>query len=361
MKKQRLVIKIGSSSLTKEDGSLSFEKLIDHVQAISELVHQGHEVIFISSGAVAAGFKEIGYPVRPNTLEGRQASAAVGQGMLMQAYAEAFRFHSIKTGQMLLTRQNFSAHEDYKNVHAVLEELLKRQVLPIINENDSVSVKGLMFGDNDMLSALVSGMVHADLLIMLTDINGLYATNPVLDPLAKKYDLLSDIDDELLSTVPASTSKFGTGGMHSKLQAAKTALSLGVRVFVGNGSGRDKLTKIIEGYGDGTYIGTDKPPVMKCKKQWINLHSSCAGVITIDDGAKEALLDKGRSLLAAGITKIEGTFSAKEVVEVHGLSGENLGKGQVNYSHSELTSLSVPPQQSLTVIHRDNWVALAKK
>ena len=177
MEKKRIVVKIGSSSLTDEKGSIGQEKLEDHVEALARLKKAGHEVILVSSGAVAAGFLLLGYPARPVTLKGRQAAAAVGQSLLVQSYIEKFGRHGLIPAQVLLTRSDFSDRERYKNAYATLTELIERKIIPVINENDTVAVEELTFGDNDMLSALVSGLLHADQLVILTDINGLYDSN----------------------------------------------------------------------------------------------------------------------------------------------------------------------------------------
>ena len=364
--KQRIVVKIGSSSLTNTNGGLSIEKLAEHVEALAMLKKQGHEVILISSGAVAAGFKGLGYPTRPVTIAGKQAAAAVGQGLLMQGYTEHFRNHNIVTAQLLLTRSSFMNKEQYSNSYATLSELLKRDVLPIINENDSVSIDELTFGDNDMLSALVSGLVHADFLIILTDVNGLYDQNPK----AKKYNFLPEITDELLQMASSSGSNMGTGGMKSKIEAAKTALPLGVNVFIGTGSGQDKLTDILAGKGDGTYIGNSNQAGVKNSKQWIALHSIVAGIIEIDNGAIDALLHKGKSLLAAGIINVKGDFRVGDVVEVTNQKGEVIGRGEVNFPSNELLKIKglssteakeILQSDQTEVIHRDQWVSLKKE
>lgn len=247
MKKQRIVVKIGSSSLTNVKGEIDQTKFNDHIDALAVLRKAGHEVILVSSGAVAAGFAKLGYSSRPITIKGKQAASAVGQGLLMQSYIEKFSVHGIMPAQILLTRIDFSNRERYRNAFATMTELLERGIVPIINENDTVSVEELTFGDNDMLSALVSGFLHADQLIILTDINGLYELNPHKYPLAKRLDYLEQITDDLLKGATDTGSKVGTGGMKSKLLAAKTATSLGVSVFIGTGEGSNKLLTILQG------------------------------------------------------------------------------------------------------------------
>ena len=359
MEKKRIVVKIGSSSLTNSKGEIDHDKLQDHIQALAALKKQGHDVILVSSGAVAAGFRKLGYPSRPVTLKGKQAAAAVGQSLLIQYYSEYFNDHQITAAQILLTRTDFSKKERYKNAYATFTELLERNIIPIINENDTVSVTELTFGDNDMLSALVSGLVHADHLIILTDINGFYNDNPMKNPNAVRIDHLSEITNEMLDYANGTGSKVGTGGMQSKLLAARTALKAGVKMFIGNGQGHHKLIDILNGNGDGTYIGTDQSTVLPNQKQWLSL-TEVSGKLFIDNGAEIALLQKGKSLLSAGIYKMDGIFSKGDVVEVYSDS-KLLGRGEVQYSSSDLAkALDNKSKQSegrsIPVIHRDKWL-----
>ncbi len=361
MKKKRVVVKIGSSSLTNSKGEIDYEKFNDHIAAIAALREIGHEVVLVSSGAVAAGFARLGYPSRPVTLKGKQAAAAVGQSLLIQSYMEQLSKYHIVPAQILLTRNDFSKKDRYRNAYSTLTELLERGILPIINENDTVSVEELTFGDNDMLSALVSGLVQAEKLVILTDINGLYNANPRTNPDALRLDHLEEVTDDMLSVAGGAGSSVGTGGMLSKLIAAKTALSLGIRVFIGNGKGSKKLVEILSGTGDGTYIGSDDLTKVTNNKQWIALHSQVSGQIFIDKGAEDALLLHGKSLLPAGIYDVKGSFEKGEVVEVFGTNGL-LGKGEVLYSSDEIQKVMGKRTEELTsvvkieVIHRDKWV-----
>ncbi|MCO7126825.1 glutamate 5-kinase [Sporolactobacillus shoreicorticis] len=367
MEIKRVVVKIGSSSLTDARGKLDFAKLQDHVDAIARLKANGHEVVLVSSGAVAAGYGGLGYPARPVTIAGKQAAAAVGQVMLLNNYAEAFHKYGMTIGQLLLARQDFERREQMSHAYSALTELLKRSVIPIINENDSVSLAELTFGDNDMLSALVSGLIHADFLAILTDVNGLYNKNPNEYDDAIRYHFLDTLPKHLLDeTSDATGSKVGTGGMKSKLRAARMALSLGVRTFIGKGKGPDKLVAIINGNGDGTYIGSDcLKPSLNVSEQWIALHSPVSGKIEIDDGAVRALMKEGKSLLPAGIKKISGHFLAGEVIQITDQKSHVLGKGQVNYSSEQLDEIKrmSSSRAMITVngghpevVHRDNWV-----
>jgi glutamate 5-kinase len=363
MGKKRIVVKIGSSSLTNEKGEIDQEKLTDHIEAVAALRKEGHEVLLVSSGAVAAGFKGLGYPSRPTTLKGKQAAAAVGQSLLIQSYLKGFSEFTILPAQILLTRTDFSNRDRYKNAYSTIMELLERGILPIINENDTVSVEELTFGDNDMLSALVSGLVHADRLIILTDINGIYDANPQINPSAKRIEQLEEVTDELLLAAEGSGSKVGTGGMKSKLIAVKTALSLGVPVFIGQGKGTEKLNRILAGNGDGTYIGNQLIGSINTSRQWIAFHSEVAGKIYVDQGAEEALLFNGKSLLPAGVYEVEGAFRKGDVVEVFG-TNSLLGKGEVTCSSDELKkAMSQRSEErnrmkSVELIHRSKWVKI---
>lgn len=363
LENKRIVIKIGSSSLTNSKGEIDQEKFIDHIMAVAELRLAGYEVLMVSSGAVATGFRKLGYSSRPVTLKGKQAAAAVGQSLLIQSYTEQFSQFGIIPAQILLTRNDFSSQDRYKNAYATLTELLERGILPIVNENDTVSIAELTFGDNDMLSALVSGLVHADQLVILTDINGVYDSNPLTNPTAKKFDYLSEITDDMMDMAKGSGSKVGTGGMKSKLTAARTAMSLGVKVFIGTGSGKHKLLEIMEGLGDGTYIGQAVMSAVTNRKQWISLHSKVAGKLFVDEGAEHALVSCGSSLLPAGIYQLQGSFIPGDVVEVYGSTGL-LGKGEVAYSDTELMKAMGKRSKDLhypivEVIHRDKWVKIA--
>lgn len=370
MKKQLIVVKIGSSSLTTEAGTLSVEKMRDHIAALALLKNKGHDVILISSGAVAAGFSSLGYSSRPKTVAGKQAAAAVGQGLLMQHYHQLFYEYAVTPAQILLTRDDFYSHERFHNLYSTISELLHRGVLPILNENDSVSIKELTFGDNDMLSALVSGFLHANALIILTDVNGLYDGNPKVTKTAKKYHFIPEISEELLGFAGESGSSVGTGGMKSKLLASQKALSLGVSVFVGTGAGKDKLMDILEGKGDGTYIGGPFQAQMQMKKQWIAYHSQVCGIIEVDDGAEKAIVQKGSSLLPVGVTNVIGDFNALDVVVVRNQKGQAIGKGQIYYSAKDIEKVKGLPSdqakgysvnQRAEVIHRDNWVTMKKE
>ncbi|WP_040982284.1 glutamate 5-kinase [Oceanobacillus jeddahense] len=363
MAAKRIVVKIGSSSLTNTHGEIDKQQLEDHVHALALLHQNNMEVILVSSGAIAAGFKQLGYSSRPVTQKGKQAAAAVGQGLLIQTYMEKLKEYDITAAQILLTRSDFSDQGRYRNAYATMQELLERRVIPIINENDTIAIDELTFGDNDMLSALVSGLIHADHLILLTDINGIYDKNPKRHPDAIRYDHLIKLSEELIEQTDATGSKVGTGGMKSKLMAAKMASSVGIPVFIGQGYGKEKLTAILKGEGDGTYIDSERKAHLPANKQWISLHSHLDGRVFIDEGAEKALMYHGSSLLSPGITAVEGYFAGGDVVEVYGETAL-LGRGQVKCSSEELKAVMklrestyIQTLPTIEVIHRDKWVS----
>lgn len=362
MEKMRVVIKAGSSSLSLRQGGCDLAKMSRMVAGICKLKEDGHEVVFVSSGAVASGYKLLGYQQRPRTLVAKQAAAAIGQSVLMQSYSSLFARHQSTIAQILLTRSDFSDRERYDHAFETLSLLLSRQIIPVINENDTVSVAELTFGDNDMLGALVAGLVHADLYIILTDTNGFYDKDPRKHGDAVRIPYLERITEEL-EQLAGDASQLGTGGMRSKLIAAKTAQSLGIPAFIGLMSDEEDLRSIISGTGNGTYVGylakEKHPHSLPKQKQWIALHSPTRGQIKVDDGAADALLCNQRSLLAAGVKEVIGNFSRGDVVEVYHHE-QLIGRGVTRIDAHELQlSLTSPSgsKRSGTLIHRDQWIS----
>lgn len=362
-----IVIKIGSSSLTTATGQLDEQQLNSHVEAMVFLMKQGYRIVLVTSGAVAAGFSSLGFKRKPKGIAQKQASAAVGQSLLMQAYMDAFKQHDYIAAQLLITRADFADQQRFSNISQTIGELVKRGAIPIINENDSTSIEELTFGDNDRLSALVSGIVHADMLCLFTDVNGVYDQNPFSYPNAKKYHYLSEVPETLLEAMDQTTSDVGTGGMFSKLSAAKIAIELGANVFIGTGEGEEKFADVLVGKGDGTYLGSFAKNAMSMTKQYILYHSSPRGTIFIDDGAANALLKQHRSLLPAGIVDVNGSFNIGEIVDVRRENNEVIGKGKVNFTNEELDLLKgknsaevikATSRSKKAVIHRNFWVAM---
>ncbi|MCQ4085755.1 glutamate 5-kinase [Saccharibacillus sp. JS10] len=364
---KRIVVKIGSSSLTGDQGGLNREAIAYFASELAGLYKLGYQPLLVTSGAVAAGFRAIGYTERPKKLHEKQASAAVGQALLMQAYQEALARDQRVAAQILLTRTDFHSRKRIGSAVMTIEELLERGILPIFNENDTVSVDELKFGDNDTLSALVANLVKADRLIILTDTDGLYSADPRHDPSAFKYEVIDEIDDDIYRMAGGSGSSVGTGGMRSKLDAARIATRGGVPVFVGRANELGDLKQAAEGGGKGTHF-TTKLAAMPVKKQWLGYLSRPLGALVVDAGAQRALIEEGRSLLPVGIVSVEGQFHAGDVVEVRGAGGDMIGRGVVNYDIEDLQKVcglsGTQVLETLTVvnrleaIHRDEWVLL---
>ncbi|NUU63212.1 glutamate 5-kinase [Paenibacillus sp. JW14] len=363
----RIVVKIGSSSLTGPEGGLNHAAIAFFAAEIAGLRERGAEVLLVTSGAVAAGFRSIGYPVRPRLLHEKQAAAAVGQALLMQAYQEAFTKHGIIAAQILLTRTDFCSRRAMNNAVMTVEELLRQGAVPVFNENDTVSVDELKFGDNDTLSALVANLLKASHLLVLTDMDGLYSGDPRTTPDAVKYHQVDEITPEIYAIAGGAGSSVGTGGMRSKIDAAKIATRGGVPVFIGRAADPGDLRLAADGTGKGTYFATTLSS-LPVKKQWLGFMSTPLGTLHIDAGAVEALLNGGHSLLPIGVKQTDGSFHAGDVVEVLGPDAHLLGRGIVNYDDSQLRSIQGLPSREivpklgevhrLEVIHRDEWITL---
>lgn len=363
---QRIIVKIGSSSLTSDEGGLNRERIEFFAKELAFLVRNGHQVILVTSGAVAAGFRSIGYASRPKLLHEKQAAAAVGQAMLMQAYQDACSHYELGVAQILLTRYDFSNRKRINNAMMTIDELLNRGVLPIINENDTVSVDELKFGDNDTLSALVANLVKAKQLIILTDTEGLYTGDPRFNPDAIRIDKVDQITDELFQFAGGSGSSVGTGGMRSKIEAARIAVRGGISCFIGRVNEPGDLSLAAEGVGKGTYFKTQEHN-LSMKKQWLGFHSETKGILLVDDGAEKALRTGGKSLLPVGIKEIEGEFHPGDVIEVMNTRRQTIGRGVTNYAAWQVRAvagLSTEEVQKrvdvhrIEVIHRDEWVSL---
>jgi len=366
---RRIVVKIGSSSLTSDEGGLNRTKIEYFAQELSRLQDEGYHVVLVTSGAVAAGFRKIGYASRPKTLHGKQASAAVGQALLMQCYNEAFAAHGYTVAQILLTRSDFSNRQRIRNALMTLEELLAHRVVPIINENDTVAVDELKFGDNDMLSALVANLVKAQKLVIITDTDGIYTDDPRKNANATKIERVSEFSEELYRIAGGSGSSVGTGGMRSKIEAARIATSGGVPVFIGRANEPGDVWRAVRGEGKGTYFDTSLNP-LSMKKQWIGFHSLPQGKVRVDEGAERALVDGGKSLLPAGVVGVEGDFHPGDVIEVADADGRTFGRGVVNYAAGQLKEVAGLSTEEvrkrvdvhrIEVIHRDEWIVFARR
>lgn len=347
---KRIVIKVGSSILAGDDLKIDKNRMKMLVEDISNLINKGIEVVLVSSGAVVSGMSELDIKCRPQDLSCIQAIASVGQVILMRRYSDLFKEKGINCGQVLLIWDDSEIRSRYLNAKNTILSLLKYKTIPIINENDTVSTEEIKFGDNDKLSALVSCMVEADLLIMLSDVEGLYKIEAGERHLIKE---IMAIDAEVKNFAKGTDKKqVSIGGMKTKLEAAEKVISKGIDCILADGRAKDVLTKIISAEEIGTHFLARKK-VIGSKKHWLAFGRRVKGRIVVDDGAKEAILTKGKSLLAPGIKDFEGSFVAGDTVNVVDCYGVELGRGIINYSRSDLEK-NRGKKLSREVIHRNN-------
>lgn len=364
-KARRVVIKVGSAILTNEHG-MNLEVIENLVREIAFLHDSGREVILVSSGAVAAGRKKIGYVPRGEVgLRDKQALAAIGQSVLMHIYDETFSRYDNKIAQVLLTHSDFSERERYLNVRNTINTLFEFGVIPVINENDTVSVKELRFGDNDTLGALVANLIEADMFICLTDVVGLYNGNPHSDPDAKPLYTVSEVTPEIEAMAGNVKSALGTGGMQSKIRAAKMVADGGGSSFIGPGRMPDVLRQLFSGEMIGTFF-LPKQSRMSSRKQWISYVLKPKGRLILDNGACLALAKKGKSLLPSGVVSVEGRFGCGDAVECVDQQGNVIAVGLMNYPADEVARIAGRKTHEIAqilgykdddeIMHRDNLV-----
>ncbi|WP_338668015.1 glutamate 5-kinase [Pseudodesulfovibrio methanolicus] len=366
---RRVVVKVGSAVLATRDGlnGTAINRLADQLATLSD---RGLDVVLVSSGAVAAGRQRIFERTRKKHRNGkdmvsRQAASAVGQGRLMHDYDEAFARHGKVTAQVLLTRNGLKLRDRFLNARNTLERLLEWGVIPIINENDTVSTRELEFGDNDTLAAMCLGLIGADLFVNLTSADGVFDRNPDGNPDARPIPLIEDIAALDLETMCDGKTNVGTGGMYSKLRAARRAAQLGVPTLIASGKGAFDIPASLDGGDTGTLILPDDR-VVSSKKFWLAYRDDPCGAILVDGGAAKALLTKGTSLLPIGITGVEGCFGRGALIFIKTEDGDELGVGQTNYSADELTQIKgkrtdelaaiIGPTVSDEAVHRDNML-----
>ncbi len=334
---ETLVIKIGSSIISGNDLGLNNERIAAIANEISALKKQIPNIIIVSSGAVAAGFKLLGFETRPKDIVDKQASAAVGQARLIWKYEQDFAKHGINVAQVLLTKDDLSNRKRYLNARSALKRLLELKVIPIINENDTILVDELKyietFGDNDNLGALVASLVDADMMLIMSDVDGLYTKDPTKHDDAKLINNVDYIDDSILNSAGKSISNVGTGGMASKIQAAKKALDVGCEVAIIKGMVPENISKFFTGELIGTHF-SHKDSGINRRKFWIGHAAIPKGFIIIDNGAEKALCNH-KSLLAKGIVAVEGKFTAGEVVSVMTENRVEIARGKIRYSSTE--------------------------
>jgi glutamate 5-kinase len=362
---RRLVVKVGTS-LVAEPGTGPDPDRIAALATELAAVREGREIVLVSSGAIATGMARLALPARPRSIPEKQAAAAVGQSALMWHYEAAFKRHGMAVGQVLLTAQDIADRVRYLNARNTLLALLRFGVLPIVNENDTVAVEEIKVGDNDNLSALVASLIDADLLVLLTDVEGLYTSNPAADPAARVIDTVETITEEITRLVYDGTGAGAVGGMTTKLQAAQKAAAAGVPMVIASGRKHGVLGRVLKGEAVGTYFAP-KADRLGARKRWIAFAVTPQGRLTVDAGALQALTHQGKSLLPSGVVDVEGDFAAGEVVTLVG-DGREFARGLVNFDAGELRRIRGAKTRDIVtrlgyksvdeVIHRDNLVIL---
>lgn len=360
---RRVVIKIGSTVLASREGinQKRIDSLAEEISGINK------EIGIVSSGAIAAGMGRLSLKERPKEIRLKQATAAVGQSRLMWAYEKSFESFGKKVAQVLLTREDLADRRRFLYAKNTLETLIGLGVIPIINENDTVAVDEIRFGDNDTLAVMVANLLQADLLVILSDVDGLYTADPRLNPEAKLIDLVTSITPQIEAIAGKSSTIEGTGGMFSKVQSAKKAGAMGVATAIINGTRPGTIRAFFESKTVGTLFSIEKGH-LSLRKHWIAYTLRSKGTITIDEGAKKALLTRGKSLLPSGIKAVEGRFGVGEAVSCQDESGKKIAKGIVNYSSEDLNKIKGMKSSEIEkilgykyddeVIHRDNMVIL---
>lgn len=361
---KRIVIKIGSGVISGSDG-LDTSAIVQLTKDVEVLLERGYEVALVSSGAVAAGKGDLGIVGRPRTIPLKQAAAAIGQSRLISIYEDAFRAHGRKVAQVLLTRDDLANRRRYLNARNTLMTLLDYKIIPIINENDTVVVDEIRFGDNDNLSAMVTNLLEANLLVILSDVDGLYDRDPRGNPEARLIHEVARVSAGIEAVAGTSGSDLGTGGMATKIKAAKKASLYGVGTAIINGRTPGLLPRLFDGEELGTYFLPARNR-MAAKKHWIAFTKKPRGKLFLDEGAITALVEKGKSLLPSGIRGVDGGFDRGDAVRLCSLDGEEFAKGVINYSLSELLRIMGKKSSEIEgilgykygdeIVHRDNLV-----
>lgn len=366
---KRIVVKVGTSTLAYGPGRMNLYNIEHLVRGLVDMANKGREMILVSSGAIAAGLGRLGMTEKPDSIPEKQAIAAVGQGMLMHIYEKFFAEYGKTAAQVLLTRENSVRHNQYIHSREALCAMLEMGAIPVINENDAVTVDEIKIGDNDQLSATVATLVDADALIILSDIDGLYTANPATHPDAQIIHEVPEITPEIERLAGGAGTTMGTGGMMTKIEAAKVAMNAGVTMVIAPGARDHVLRDVLNGEEVGTLFPA-KESHLRLRKSWIAFGKRIEGDIVVDRGCEKAMRQCGSSLLAAGIVSAEGEFTRGSTVRVLTKDGQEIARGVVNYGRSELMDLIGRqtkdfPEALLQedgfreeVIHRDNMVLM---
>ena len=367
---RRLVIKIGSSTLTTSESSIDYEYLAALADQIAKVQAAGWQPVIVTSAAIACGLEALGIQKRPSDMPSLQAAASVGQSALATAYAEAFAAHGIVTSTVLLTRRDTADRHAYLHARNTLLRLLELGVVPIINENDTIAVEQIKFGDNDTLAALAACLIDADLMVILSDIDGLYDGNPNTNPDAKLIPHVECIGPEILAVAGGAGSTVGSGGMITKIKAARVLMAAGIPMTICLGHAPDAIVHAAFGDRIGTrFAASERPHDITPRKLWIALGDSARGALIVDDGAKNALLHRGSSLLSVGISRVEGRFNDDDIVDVKDATGHVIARGRTAFSSDEVELACGRTREELErnrllaafadkpVIHRDELIA----
>ncbi len=338
---RRLVVKVGSSSLVDGAGVVSRVRLGKVVREVARVAQDGRACVLVSSGAIVSGLGPLGLTRRPKSIPEQQAAAAVGQGRLMAEYARLFGRHGLVAGQVLLNQDDFLRRRHFVNAQRTVDRLLASGVIPVVNENDTVATEEISFGDNDRLAAMVAVMIGADLLVLLSDVDGIHTRDP-----KQGGRLLAEVLDPFDVRASGSASGQGKGGMASKLEAAGVATAAGIPTVVAGASRRDVLARILAGERIGTWLPA-RAGRERARRAWVAFVASPRGQIQVDAGAERAVREMGRSLLAAGVVAVHGSFAEGDIVEVTGPHGRPFARGVTNYSARELPAIAGKSSQDL--------------
>ena len=361
---RKLVIKVGTSTLTRSGGPPDTLFIADLAAQVARQQALGRGVVVVSSGAIRAGMDRLKLPGRPRSIPQKQAAAAIGQGLLMHTYAQAFAPHDIPVGQILLTREDLRERTRYLNARNTFDALLGHRVVPIVNENDTVAVDEIKFGDNDTLAALVASLIEADALLLLSDVAGLYDRDPIQFPEACLIPVVETIDRAVEQRAGSARTGMGTGGMTTKVQAAKICANTNVHMFIADGRRPNVVADALDGLC-GTHF-LPKPTRLRSRQRWIAYGVLPKGTVTVNDGARLRVVGAGKSLLPAGVTHISGHFEPGDLVRLADTSGHAFAQGFVNYTHAQLAKIMGRRTEDIPlllgtdageeVIHRDNLV-----
>ena len=360
---RRMVVKVGTGIIAEKSGRISRKRLTGLVDQIVSARNRDIDVALVSSGAIAAGMEKMGLERKPSDMESLQAVAAVGQGILVHMYTDIFGARGVPVGQVLLTQYDMTHRQQYLNARQALERLFEMGVVPVINENDTVATEEIKFGENDLLAALVASLTGADLLVLLTDTAGLHTADPRKQQGATLLRWVDRITDDIQELGGEAGSHLGSGGMSSKIQAAKIAVSAGIRAIIADG----RSTGIVSDILDGKEVGTHFPPSAKVssKKHWIGYAKTSRGRLVIDDGAANAIMEAGKSLLPVGVIEAEGEFEVGDALDIVDREGRVIGRGLTNYGATEAKRIlglrsekisEIIGERAEEMIHRDLMV-----